>query len=85
MREMLVVIVVLVGQGLIDGVVLFIDGCFFGVIYGLMIGYVVFEVVVGGFIGCIQEGDIIIIDVDKRCFDVDADLIVCFFWCFFVC
>lgn len=53
MWEMLVFILVIVGQGLGDKVVLIIDGCFSGGIYGLVVGYVVFEVVVGGIIGLV--------------------------------
>lgn len=48
MWEMLVFIFVIIGVGLGDFVGLIIDGCFFGGIYGLVVGYVVFEVYVGG-------------------------------------
>lgn len=65
MWEMLVLILVIIGVGLGDKVGLVIDGRFFGGIYGMVVGYVVLEVVVGGAIVLVEEGDMIIIDVYK--------------------
>lgn len=50
MLEMLVLILVIVGMGLGVEVVLLIDGCFFGVLCGILVGYILLEVVVGGMI-----------------------------------
>lgn len=44
MFEMLIFMLVLMGVGLGDEVVLLIDGCFFGGLYGFIIGYVILEV-----------------------------------------
>lgn len=43
--------------------VLVIDGCFSGGISGLFIGYCLFEVVSGGGIGLVEDGDKIEIDI----------------------
>lgn len=63
MFEMLVFIFFIVGCGLGKDVVLIIDGCFFGVIRGIVVGYIFFEVVFGGLIVLIEDGDEIIIDL----------------------
>lgn len=50
-------------MGLGKKCVFLIDGCFFGGILGLFIGYVLLEVVLGGVIGLVCDGDIINIDI----------------------
>lgn len=53
MREMFFFILVLVGVGLIEDVVLIIDGRFFGVIRGVCFGYVLLEAVERGLIAVV--------------------------------
>lgn len=53
-----------------DKCALLIDGCFSGGISGLFIGYVFFEVVEGGVIVFLEEGDIICIDILNWMIDV---------------
>ncbi|MEM9455086.1 MAG: dihydroxy-acid dehydratase [Myxococcota bacterium] len=74
MREMLAVTAALVGQGRKDTVALITDGRFSGATRGLMIGHVAPEAAVGGPIGRIRDGDPIVIDVEARRIDVEADL-----------
>jgi dihydroxy-acid dehydratase len=71
MREMLVVTAVLVGQGLKDEVALLTDGRFSGATHGLMIGHISPEAAVGGPLALLQDGDIVVIDVDRRTVDVE--------------
>lgn len=67
MKEMLFFILVVVGMGFDKYVVFFIDGCFLGVIRGVFIGYIFLEVMEGGLIGLVEEGDIIFINIlDKK-------------------
>ena len=73
MREMLGVTAAIVGKGLGESVALLTDGRFSGATRGLMIGHVAPEAVRGGPIAAVQEGDIIVIDVDKRRLDVELD------------
>lgn len=51
----------LVGLG--EKCVFIIDGCFLGGMLGLLIGYVLLEVVSGGVIVYVENGDKIIIDI----------------------
>lgn len=51
MLEMLKLISVIMGEGLGKYVVLIMDGCFLGGIYGFVVGYIILEVQVGGVIG----------------------------------
>ena len=74
MREMLAVTAALVGQGLIDDVALITDGRFSGASYGFVIGHVAPEAAHGGPIAFVQNGDMIMIDVETRRIDVKADL-----------
>ena len=74
MREMLAVTAALVGQGLIDDVALITDGRFSGASYGFVVGHVAPEAAHGGPIAFIKDGDEIIIDVESRRIDVEADL-----------
>jgi dihydroxy-acid dehydratase len=66
MREMLSPTAALVGQGLGDSVGLITDGRFSGGTYGMVVGHVAPEAVVGGNIALVQEGDSITIDADAR-------------------
>jgi dihydroxy-acid dehydratase len=77
MQEMLSVTAALVGEGLGDSVALITDGRFSGGTHGLMIGHVAPEAALGGPIGLVEEGDEILIDVDRRALDlaVPADVL----------
>jgi len=78
MQEMLQVTAALVGEGLGDSVALLTDGRFSGGTHGLMIGHVAPEAALGGPIAIVEEGDEIVIDVDRKALDLDipADEIV---------
>jgi dihydroxy-acid dehydratase len=71
MQEMLQVTAALVGEGLGDAVALLTDGRFSGGTHGLMIGHVAPEAALGGPIAVVEEGDRIVIDVDRRALDLD--------------
>ena len=66
MQEMLQVTGALVGEGLGDSVALLTDGRFSGGTHGLMIGHVAPEAALGGPIAIVEEGDTIVIDVDRE-------------------
>jgi dihydroxy-acid dehydratase len=66
MQEMLAVTGAIMGQGLGDDVLLLTDGRFSGATHGPMIGHVSPEAAVGGPIALVQDGDIIVLDVEKR-------------------
>jgi dihydroxy-acid dehydratase len=66
MQEMLAVTGAIIGQGLGDDVLLLTDGRFSGATHGPMIGHVAPEAAVGGPIALVQNGDIIVLDVEKR-------------------
>ncbi|HSM58941.1 MAG TPA: dihydroxy-acid dehydratase [Candidatus Sulfomarinibacteraceae bacterium] len=70
MREMLGVTAAIVGAGLDDSVALLTDGRFSGATHGLMAGHVAPEAAVGGPIAAVQDGDMIVFDVEKRTLDV---------------
>ena len=72
MQEMLHVTGALVGEGLGDSVALITDGRFSGGTHGLMIGHVAPEAALGGPIGIVEEGDEIVIDVDRKALDLDV-------------
>ena len=72
MQEMLSVTGALVGEGLGDSVALITDGRFSGGTHGLMIGHIAPEAALGGPIGLIEDGDTIVIDVDRRALDIDV-------------
>jgi len=65
MQEMLSVTSALVGEGLGDSVALITDGRFSGGTHGLMIGHIAPEAALGGPIAVVEEGDEILIDVDR--------------------
>jgi dihydroxy-acid dehydratase len=71
MREMLGVTAALVGEGLGNSVALLTDGRFSGATRGLMAGHVAPEAAVGGPIAAVREGDMIVVDVEKRRLDVE--------------
>ncbi|MBH00225.1 MAG: dihydroxy-acid dehydratase [Solibacterales bacterium] len=73
MREMLGVTAAIVGEGLGESVALMTDGRFSGATRGVMIGHVAPEAFRGGPIAALQNGDTIVIDVDKRCLEVELD------------
>jgi dihydroxy-acid dehydratase len=66
MREMLAVTGAIMGAGLGDSVALITDGRFSGATRGLMAGHVAPEAASGGPIAAVQEGDTIVVDVDRR-------------------
>jgi len=72
MREMLQVTGAIVGEGLGEEVALVTDGRFSGATRGLMVGHVSPEAARGGPIAALDEGDTIVIDIDKRA--VNAEL-----------
>ncbi len=71
MREMLGVTGAIVGAGLGETVALLTDGRFSGATQGLMVGHVSPEAARGGPIAALQEGDIIIFDIEARRLDVE--------------
>ena len=71
MREMLGVTGAIVGAGLSETVALLTDGRFSGATRGLMVGHVSPEAARGGPIAALQEGDIIVFDIDARQLDVE--------------
>ncbi|MDR0400083.1 MAG: dihydroxy-acid dehydratase [Treponema sp.] len=73
MKEMLAPTAALAGMGLDDKVALVTDGRFSGATRGAAIGHVSPEAAEGGFIGLLEEGDIISIDIDARSISVDLD------------
>jgi dihydroxy-acid dehydratase len=70
MQEMLSVTAALVGEGLGDVVALITDGRFSGGTHGLMLGHIAPEAALGGPIAVVQEGDEIVIDVDRKALDL---------------
>ena len=66
MQEMLAVTGAIMGRGLGDSVMLLTDGRFSGASHGPMIGHVAPEAAVGGTIGLLRDGDIVVMDVEKR-------------------
>jgi dihydroxy-acid dehydratase len=77
MREMLGVTAAIVGAGLGDSVALITDGRFSGATRGLMAGHVSPEAARGGPIAVLRDGDIVVLDLDKRELQVelsDAEL-----------
>lgn len=66
MREMLGVTAAIQGAGLGDSVALITDGRFSGATHGFMVGHITPEAANGGSIGLIQDGDIVVLDVENR-------------------
>ena len=71
MREMLHVTGAIVGEGLSDEVALVTDGRFSGATHGFMVGHVCPEAANGGPLAVVREGETIVIDVERRCIDVE--------------
>ena len=74
MREMLAVTAAIQGRGLGDSVALVTDGRFSGATHGFMVGHVAPEAAKGGPIARLRTGDRIVIDVEARVIETDADL-----------
>jgi dihydroxy-acid dehydratase len=55
-----------------DAVALLTDGRFSGATHGLMAGHVAPEAARGGPIAAVADGDIIVIDIDKRRMDMEV-------------
>ena len=72
MQEMLLVTAALVGEGLGNSVALLTDGRFSGGTHGLMVGHVAPEAALGGPIAIVQEGDEVVVDVDRKALDLDV-------------
>ncbi len=72
MREMLHVTAALVGEGLGDEIALITDGRFSGATHGLMVGHIAPEAFRGGPIALVQDGDAIVIDVERRELTLDV-------------
>ncbi len=71
MREMLSVTGAIVGAGLGESVALVTDGRFSGGTHGLMIGHVAPEAQVGGPLAALRDGDIVIVDIEKRALNTE--------------
>lgn len=71
MREMLGVTAAIVGKGLGGEVALVTDGRFSGATRGLMVGHIAPEAFVGGPLAALEEGDMVVIDIDKRQLNVE--------------
>jgi dihydroxy-acid dehydratase len=72
MREMLGITGAIMGAGLGESVALVTDGRFSGGTRGLMLGHVAPEAARGGPIALVQDGDTIVIDVEKRTVDLSV-------------
>ena len=73
MPEMLAVTAAVAGAGLGKDVALVTDGRFSGATKGFSVGHVSPEAVIGGPIALVQEGDSIVLDVDRRRLDLEVD------------
>src|SRR6266480_5011924 len=71
MREMLGVTGAIVGAGLGETVALLTDGRFSGATRGLMVGHVAPEAASGGPLAALQDGDMIIFDIEARRLDAE--------------
>ncbi len=66
MREMLHVTAAIVGEGLSDSVALVTDGRFSGATHGFMVGHITPEAFHGGPLAALEEGDMVVVDVETR-------------------
>lgn len=73
MSETARVTAVLVGLGLKDSVALLTDGRFSGVTHGYAIGHIAPEAARGGPIALVQDGDMVVIDPERRRIDIEVD------------
>ncbi len=71
MREMLAVTAAITGQGLGEKVALLTDGRFSGGTHGLAVGHVAPEAMTGGPMGLLEDGDIIVLDVENHEINVE--------------
>src|SRR3989338_5773846 len=71
MREMLSVTAALMGAGLGDSVALMTDGRFSGGSEGFVVGFVAPEAALGGTLAALKDGDIIVIDANKKILNVE--------------
>jgi dihydroxy-acid dehydratase len=71
MREMLHVTGAIVGEGLGEAIALVTDGRFSGATHGLMVGHVSPEAARGGPLAALEEGDVIVLDVEGRTLSVE--------------
>jgi dihydroxy-acid dehydratase len=72
MREMLGVTGAIVGAGLGESVALLTDGRFSGATRGFMAGHVAPEAARGGPIAALEEGDMVVFDINARRLDVEV-------------
>ena len=72
MQEMLAVTGAIMGAGLGETTLLITDGRFSGATRGPMIGHVAPEAAVGGAIGLIEDGDIVVMDIEDRILNVNV-------------
>jgi dihydroxy-acid dehydratase len=72
MREMLGVTGAIVGAGLGESVALLTDGRFSGATRGFMAGHVAPEAAHGGPIAAVEEGDMVVFDINARRLDVEV-------------
>jgi dihydroxy-acid dehydratase len=73
MPEMLAVTAAVFGAGLGKDVALVTDGRFSGATHGFCVGHVAPEAFVGGPIALVEEGDEIVLDIEKRRIDLSVD------------
>ena len=71
MREMLGVTSAIVGAGLSENVALITDGRFSGATRGFMIAHISPEAAKGGPIAAVQDGDTVVVDVDRGVLDLE--------------
>jgi dihydroxy-acid dehydratase len=71
MREMLHVTGAIVGEGLGEEIALVTDGRFSGATHGLMVGHVSPEAARGGPLAALEDGDVVILDVEARTLSVE--------------
>jgi dihydroxy-acid dehydratase len=72
MREMLGITGAIVGAGLGETVALLTDGRFSGGTRGLMLGHVAPEAAMGGPLAALRDGDVVVIDIEKRRIDTEV-------------
>ena len=72
MREMLGVTAAIQGAGLGDSTALITDGRFSGATHGFMVGHITPEAANGGPLGLLQDGDIVVLDVERRVLETEA-------------
>jgi dihydroxy-acid dehydratase len=71
MREMLHVTGAIVGEGLGEEIALVTDGRFSGATHGLMVGHVSPEAARGGPLAALEDGDVVVLDVEARTLSVE--------------